>query len=418
MELNIKKYDLNIYINYLIVVLAFAIPVSYSLRDIILGIILVLWLAEGGFKKKYEKIKANINVALLAYFAVFILRFLSNFWSSSLHEGSYKAKFYFNSFDYVIRYDFFYLSIILVILSSFNVKYTKKVISSFILGMFVSEIVSYGIILGLWTTRVGTPHDPTPFLANHSIYSLFLSIAIFWVLDFAYKERNIWKKILYYIFSFTATMNLFFNAGRTGQFIYLFLVFVYAYYHYKNSLKKILSIIFFAFVIVILFYGTSKMFQKRIYMAKHDIVYMMKGHYNTPWGGRVLAWYVTRDLFFKHPVLGCGVGGVKKEMFEDVQKYGQRNALYFQNRLPHMHNQFLQIIAETGIVGGIFFAVFLFFVFKTKYRRDVAYYAAVFLTAYTIAFFTETFLMKNASFLLFNMFIAIFTLNRIKEGEA
>jgi len=412
MELSASKYNINKIINYLIVALVFVIPISYSLRDVLLGLILILWVVEGNFKEKFEKLKANINIALFMYFSVFILRFLSNFWSSSLHDGSYKAKFYLNSIDYVIRYDFFYLSIILVILTSFNVKYTKKAISAFILGMFVSEIVSYGIILGFWTTRTGTPANPTPFLANHSTYSLFLVIAVFWILDYAYKEQNKLKKALYYLFSLTATMNLFFNAGRTGQVIYLILIFVYAFYHHRSSIRKMAIVFILAFSAIALFYSFSSVFQKRVAQAKHDIVYMFNGHFNSSWGGRVLAWYVAKDLFEKHPVLGSGVGAVKKEMFADVEKYGEDNAKFFKHSLPHLHNQFLQVLAETGIVGEGLFLLFFFFMLKLKYQKDIKYYVVIFLTSYIIALMTETFLMKNTSYLLFNIFIAIFILNR------
>lgn len=410
--MSLKKIDFNKYINYLIISLAFVIPISYSFRDIILSLIIVLWILEGNFKEKWEKLKKNINIALLAYLGVFIIRFLSNFWSSSLNEGSYKAKFYLNSMDYVFRYDFFYLSIIIIVLTSFNVKYTKKVISSFILGMFVSEIVSYGIILGFWRTRIGMPYNPTPFLANHSTYSLFLVIAIFWILEFAYREKEKWKKILYYLFSLTATANLFFNAGRTGQVIYIFLIFFYAFYHYRSSIKKIVLILLAGVFGVLIFYKISHLFQHRVSEAKRDIVYMINGHFNTSWGGRMLAWFVAKDIFIKHPLMGVGVGSVKKEMFEEVAKYGKSNAEFFNQSLPHLHNQFLQILAETGLVGEFLFIVALIFLFKEKYKKDVDYYVKVFLIAYLIAFMTETFLMKNTSYLLFNLFIAVFMLNR------
>ena len=388
------KTNINKYINYFLIGLVFVIPISYHWRDIILGVIILLWIFEGNFKNKYLKLKNNINVALIMFLSVYILRFLSNLWSDSFIDGSFKTSHYFNSFDYVIRHDFFYIAIIPIILTSFNVKYTKKIITSFIFGMLVSEITSYGIIFGFWTTKHGTPYNPTPFMSYHSTYSLLLVIAIFWLLHMAFIEKEKLKKLFYSIFFLTATLNLFYNAGRTGQVIFFILLAFFLIYHFKLSFKTIVGFLFISIFSFFLLFNISKIFQKRVYQAQNDIEKVLKGDFASSWGGRTMAWFVAKDIFLKYPILGVGVGDIKKDIWKDSEKYGKKNSNFFKHSLPHLHNQFLQILIETGIIGFSFFILFWIYFLKERYNKDIEYFIYSFILIYLIAFLTEVFLMK------------------------
>ena len=63
---------------------------------------------------------------------------------------------------------------LIVIASSIKKEFIPKILGAYLLGMFISEILSYGIFFELWTTRHGDPSDPTPFM-NHLDYSTFLT---------------------------------------------------------------------------------------------------------------------------------------------------------------------------------------------------------------------------------------------------
>jgi O-antigen ligase len=75
-----------------------------------------------------------------------------------------------------------------------------------------------------------------------------------------------------------------------------------------------------------------------------------------PTTGRAHFWAVTTDIIKHHPIVGAGMGayGVL------YSQYDTRNGLY---RLEQAHNDYLQVLADGGIIGaglGIFFVVVLF----------------------------------------------------------
>ena len=248
-------------------------------------------------------------------------------------------------------------------------------------------------------------------MSYHSTYSLLLVIAIFWLLHMAFVEKEKLKKLFYSIFFLTATLNLFYNAGRTGQVIFFILLGFFLIYHFKLSFKTIFTFIFISIFTFLLLFNISKIFQKRVYQAQNDIEKVLKGDFASSWGGRSMAWFVAKDIFLKHPILGVGVGEIRKEMIKNSYKYGNKNYNFFKHMI-HLHNQFLQILVETGIIGFSFFILVWIYFFKERYNKDIEYFIYSFMLIYLIALLTEVFLMKPPTFLLFNIFISIFTLHK------
>lgn len=406
----LKRISLNDLINYLILALIFVIPLSYKLRDIIYGLIIILWIIEGNFKYKFNIFKNYLDKLLVIYFFLFILRFISNFWSDSLYNGSYRGNE--NSFLYCLEYDFFYLLIIPIILTSFKKDSIRKAFSAFILGMFISEIVSYGIILGFWVTKYGTPSNPTPFLHNHSFYSMFLAITIFWLFKIVIEEKSKIKKFLYSFFIFTAATNLFLNSGRTGQILFIILLLFSLIYFFHLKLKTILIFFIISIVTVIIYYKISHNFQQRILETVYSLKQIKHNKFNTSFGGRILAYFVVRDIVKEYP-FGVGVGSARKYLVEYSKKYGNENSLFFISQLPHTHNQCLQFLLEIGFLGLILYLIFWIFLFEEiKNSREYSYYFYVFFLSYFFTLMIETWIRNKYAFLFFNIFLAIFILSK------
>jgi O-antigen ligase len=93
-----------------------------------------------------------------------------------------------------------------------------------------------------------------------------------------------------------------------------------------------------------------------------------------PTTGRTHFWSVTLDIIKAYPVVGSGLGS-----FSVIYtRYDSRNGFY---RLEQAHNDYLQVLADAGIVGGILGLAFLVILFgkgfarretEDKFRRGVA----------------------------------------------
>lgn len=88
--------------------------------------------------------------------------------------------------------------------------------------------------------------------------------------------------------------------------------------------------------------------------------------------GRINLWNYAGSVFLQHPVLGSGYGAMPA-FSGDVYKLGEELKMNSAvNRNDHVHNNFLQLIAETGIIGGgayVFFAGSIL-VFFWKWLRE------------------------------------------------
>jgi O-antigen ligase len=81
-----------------------------------------------------------------------------------------------------------------------------------------------------------------------------------------------------------------------------------------------------------------------------------------PTTGRAHFWSVTLDIIKAHPWIGTGLGA-----FGVVYThYDTRNGLF---RLEQAHNDYLQVLADTGIIGALIALSFVIILFRRAYMR-------------------------------------------------
>ena len=138
-----------------------------------------------------------------------------------------------------------------------------------------------------------------------------------------------------------------------------------------------------------------------------------------PTTGRAHFWSVTLDVIKAYPVVGSGLGS-----FSVIYtRYDSRNGFY---RLEQAHNDYLQILADGGIVGGILGLAFLVILFgkgfarretEDKFRRGVATGALAGCFAVLIHSFFDFTLHTTSNALLFLILAALATQDgRVNHG--
>ncbi|MGZ8842941.1 MAG: O-antigen ligase family protein [Pyrinomonadaceae bacterium] len=112
-------------------------------------------------------------------------------------------------------------------------------------------------------------------------------------------------------------------------------------------------------LIVVLFVGV-------LAVGGADVFGRLLGTVNSadPTTGRTHFWSVTVDVIKAHPVIGSGLGS-----FGVIYtRYDSRNGMF---RLEQAHNDYLQIISDAGVVGGLLGLGFLIILFRKGFaRRD------------------------------------------------
>ena len=139
-----------------------------------------------------------------------------------------------------------------------------------------------------------------------------------------------------------------------------------------------------------------------------------------PTTGRAHFWNVTLDVIKDYPILGSGMGS-----FSVIYtRYDSGNGLY---RLEQAHNDYLQTLADGGIVGGLLGLSFLIILFgrgfarratDDKFRRGVATGALAGCFAVLVHSAFDFTLHTTANALLFLVLAAMATLDRrVDEGS-
>ncbi|KIM04008.1 MAG: hypothetical protein KN64_09930 [Sulfurovum sp. AS07-7] len=393
-------------INKLIVLLAFALPISIASVNLISFIIIILWIIDGNFKNKIIEIK-KYKILLIPF--IFPLLFIiSLLWSSSF-EHSYLANKG-NFFKGILQY--LWIPIIPIIFVTYiEKKYVNLSLSAFLIAMFCSEFSSYLIYLDLLNlSNLKNYHllhidsyslNPTPFL-HHTHYSVFLGITILLLIEQLRDSSNKLLKFLIILFLISATSNLFLNGGRTGQIGIVLALMIYTITMYgKNIYKILLSFVTIGSILVIA-YSLSPTFKDRISLAKSDMHHALNNNYNTSWGMRVASNKVAIEYIFSSPknfILGAGAGGAKEEFNNFAKSNMPLNISQPVSTLSHLHNQYFQL----WIDGGIFALLALFFYFYTLQNEAILdkNKALIFATIilFMFSFLAESFFLKTQNYL-------------------
>ena len=102
--------------------------------------------------------------------------------------------------------------------------------------------------------------------------------------------------------------------------------------------------------------------------------------------GRVELWWIAIDVFKHYPVFGYGLGSVPKRSL---------SVPYLIAYPENTHNYFLQILAETGILGFLLFCAVIFVVFRIATRRIQFAKTDEFVITYGLLFGLLAFLLTS-----------------------
>lgn len=396
-----NNITINKIINYLLILLAFVFPISAKKMTGVLMLIIIFWIIEGNWKNKFNVLYNSIPFRY--YFAFIVFMGLSLFWSDSIYGGF--AKHYpSNGIKEYFKMYFLGFMLVPIMITSMRKEYVKPIVSSFLSAMLISEFSSWGIYLELIEIQGRIPSNPSPFM-HHSLYSIFLAVSIFVLVTEVFKVKSLYLKIVMVLFMLSSLINLFLNGGRLGQLAFFIALFVFTSMKFKITFKTISLSILTVIVIFSLAYKVSPIFQFRADNAVHSIEKMFQGDFRSSWGSRVYALIVAKDIVLENPIIGTGIGDAKKEFMERSKKYPQGEIVigYW-----HMHNQYMQILLETGIVGLLLFFLFLFYLLKISLDKEMYILLCTFLTIYMVGFISEPLFWNRQPFMLFNFFIAIF----------
>ena len=394
---SISKNFYEDYINYLILLYAFCLPISRAGVSLSVILIFLFWIFQANFKRKFYEIKQNYFILLIFIFIIY--SFIAILWSSD--------KIF--AIEYVKKY--YHFLIIPIIFTSLKKEYIDKVFSAFLLGMLISEITSYGIFFELWRKEGISPNDPSPFM-DHSNYSTYLAFTVFILMHKIIHTDDLKWKLAYSIFFLFSTSNLFLNGGRTGQFSFLITLCVIGFLNFKNKLKAVVLFISLGTTIFVSAYNLSPVFKDRFDYFLHDVEVMInEKDFSNSFSLRVALWISGLEASKHNLIFGSGIGDERENANYILQKFNISNDNFKQDTENSIdfHNMYVQYIVQLGIVGLIIILLIFYLLFKLDIRDKV--YRNL-LIIFLILYFCHSMLGNsfhiNQSMVLFALFSSIF----------
>ena len=333
----IRQLDLDKIYQYLLLLLAFLLPLTVAGANLIIVIICLLWIFSGNYRFKYKQIIDN--KLLLASISFFLLHCIGLLWTEDLKWGFH------------IVHKMWYFALLFPILFTLMKKeYISKVITAFLLAISLTEIFSYLIWFEVIEPfKNASIENPTPFM-SHISYNPILTFAIYLVLHQIFFNKKI-TKFMFYIYCFfglSMSINMFITGGRAGQVAFFVMISILIFQIFdKQKIKSLLAILIVLPAIFITAYQTSSFFHDRVNLAIDETI-NYSSNKNSSVGLRLNYAINSWNIIKNHPFIGVGTGDFPIE-------YTKINSINSPNtpNTTNPHNMYTLVLSQLGLLGLI-----------------------------------------------------------------
>ncbi|MEE4270441.1 MAG: O-antigen ligase family protein [Thermoanaerobaculales bacterium] len=379
----------NEVLNWLVVVLAFSLPLYRAWVSLAATLIIILWFVQGDLRHRIHRLKRHrLTLAVVAFMA---LNLLSLIWSDNVLAG----------LDYWEKYTYFLL--VPAVASSLRPKVAKWSLAALAAGTVLSVSLMPVVIFA--DIRFGRAHpgNPAATMSHLDTSMVLAAVAVLILVHLAHTTLRPRRRLIWIMVFLVVVGGLLLNIGRSGQvaFIATLPVLVPLLLH-RQPIRVRAAAVLGVVAAVMLVYAIVPRFQDRVDAASAEIrTAVVENRIDSNQGKRVAGAIVAGAIVAEHPVLGTGIGdnmpAFQRQL--DTRFSELREAIGW---FPHFHNQYLQVTTELGVVGLVsLLAIFATFV-TGRYRRPEARAAAVALSCvYLVGFFGDPFFHKQITLVLF-----------------
>lgn len=394
-----RARSVNEVVNWLVVVLAFSIPLYRAWVSLAAALILILWFFQGGLGERAGRLRRHpLTLAILAFLA---LNLLSLAWSSDPLAGV----------DYATKYR--YLLLIPAVASSLQPRFAQPALLAFLAGTALAALMMPVVILGDLHFHRTHPGNPAVTM-SHLDFSMVLAVAALLVVvrlghgGLEARQRLAWITLLVVLFA-----GLLVNIGRSGQlaFVGTLPVLIPVVLRRRSGWARTAGVVG-ALAVIIAAYLLVPPFHERVDQAAAEIRdAVTERRVDTNQGKRLAGMVVGLDIVREHPILGTGIGGNMPE-FRRLLGTDHPELEEAVGWFPHLHNQYLQIATELGLMGLLSLAAIFVALFAGRYRDPLVRSAAVALgCAYLLGFLGDPYLHKQLPLVLFALAAGIISSN-------
>nr|MBT6353731.1 O-antigen ligase family protein [Pelagibacteraceae bacterium] len=355
-----ENLNLDKTFQFLLIILAFLMPLTVFGGNLIIVIICVLWLFSGNYKSKFDQIINNkLMLASIVFFCIHLVGLL---WTEDLAWGLH-----------IVHKMWYFIGLFPILYTIVRKDYISHYISAFILAISITEVCSYLVWFEVIEPfKNATISNPTPFM-SHISYNPILAFAIYFVLHEIFFNKKITNLVFssYSFFAISMTINMFITGGRAGQVMFFAMIAIIIFQFFNT--QKIKALFLISFLIPGIFftaYTTSDLFQERVDAAVKNSLFYSENKASSV-GLRITFALNSWEAIKKNPIIGVGTGDFPIE----YKKINKINTPGLPNT-TNPHNMYVLVAMELGALGVIsmlsifYYQIKLSFNSSNKFIRD------------------------------------------------
>jgi len=351
------------------------------------------------------------NKVIVALFVFILFTYLSVLWSDISVTG--KGSSFETNFD---RFKYYFFLIPSIYFSSFSRKQIRNLV-------FVGAISSVPLIILNYTNAIGITHyyaiqhgGDSEILGSRlkeSIFILFTALYLYIQAFVSIKQKKYHLFVLFFILYIITSYSLQVDKiamARIAVLTNIIIFVVVPFFFLKRKYLFILPLIIMVVSIVI--------FQNdKIRTGITEFKESIENHvYEGSWGLRTAYIIIGLKIFKKHPFIGSGINDTDHDILD--KKRTNPEYFEFNPKLTRLHNDHLNILIQTGLVGYTLFVYFVYLFVRLKLKDEFMYvYKNIFLLCFLILMLAEHYLTDKFSTNLFAIMVSLILLYRKREDE-
>ncbi|MEA3480310.1 MAG: O-antigen ligase family protein [Bacteroidota bacterium] len=401
-----KELHSRIY-NYLIALLAFAIPLHKKITVLLIAMIVLNWFLEFNFREKYRKVRdSRLRQQNLLFAIVYMLFAIGLLYTDNLYGGSG------GWFKMEVKGS---LLIFPLLFSTIDYKwldkaYVQKLFNFFIIGSVVSCLFCAGnaLIAYMGDHRFEVFYYKELSMFHYPSYmAMYITFAVAIIL---FNMMNRWSSyglnwkigwLLLLVFYNAFIITLASKAGILSLGLVYGIAITYSLARKRYKLSGIIGLLLITLINLYIFFPYSS---NRMTVAR-AAVEQDKLDKNSTEGSvlRMLIWRSSSGIIKEHFLTGVGTGDVEDAL---IQKYEEKDIAMAVEQKLNAHNQYLQTWLAIGLPGLLTLLLMLFLPAWQAFRRyNLVYFLFLFIIAFNFIFES---MLETQSGVVFYAFFNVF----------
>jgi O-antigen ligase len=383
---------------YLLIALAFFMPVSVSLANLLIVFIVILWIVSGNYQKKYNEIRSS--KLMISSIVFYLIHAIGMLWTEDLQWGFH-----------ILHKMWYFILLWPILFTLVKKEYIRYYLYSFFAALAITEVISYLILFEIIGDFMkASPGHLTPFM-SHISFNPFLAFGIYLLLYelLIRKGINKVKFWTYSLLSMAMIFHMFITGGRAGQAMFFAVIAILCFQFFRGQkIKGSIAVMILVPGILFIAYNTSPLFQERVNSAVYEIATYEKNQVasnqsvKSSVGARILFAANSWEIIKNNPFIGVGTGDFPKE-YKKINAINSPSGPFATNP----HNMFILVTTELGVLGLLSMLSIFYYQVRISREQSNLFFQNVGLALpvlFLIIMWSDSYLLGHFTSLLFVFF--------------